>query len=390
MNEEHRLVPASLSRIEVAHGASAAQSEDGIIFAEDTSTDWHLLVYYDERLRGRHVTLRIVYRPFPEADSALYINHNGGIDVAVIPGPHTPGIESYDDNGWKVVTLSYVSTAPMIYIGGYKHGPRYVGSGKEQFLFRSISFRCDNFPAIPREDRVVLLDVGAAGGISNEWHQVLDKLDVVLVEPIPEEASKVRELVEGYPSGSVLMAALSNVTESKRLFLTRFPQCSSLLEPDRAALAKYSVSPLFDVVSTAIVPCHRFDDLQGQGLAPIPDVVKIDVQGAEHLVLDGFGEVLRSVIALEIEGHFYPIYNGEKPIGEMVLWLRGQGLYLRSLLPVPTFDGDLVEVNARFTRESATLSEAQRRKLALVERVWDLKYYPHGREWADKFSGKQL
>lgn len=49
-----------------------------------------------------------------------------------------------------------------------------------------------------------------------------------------------------------------------------------------------------DSSPSSFISCHRGDDLVNQGLVPCPNVIKMDVEGAESKVLDGLVDTLKS------------------------------------------------------------------------------------------------
>ena len=144
---------------------------------------------------------------------------------------------------------------------------------------------------------------------------------------------------------------LSNIEGVADLHITRFWGCTSLRRPDPAVLSRYRIAPLFDVVDTATVSCTRYDSLYQAALVPQPDAIKIDVQGFEYEVLLGFGGLLQNCLGIELETHVYPIYQGQKLFGDLVDFLRDFGFVLRQTTPVPSFDGDVVELDAWFTKD---------------------------------------
>ena len=84
-------------------------------------------------------------------------------------------------------------------------------------------------------------------------------------------------------------------------------------------------------------------------------------RGADVLVQDGLRE-----------------QRGQRLLHDIVSLLNDHGLVLRTLQPVPHFDGDLVEVNAFFTKSRfavRALNQDQRRKFALLTKVWELPDY---------------
>lgn len=222
-------------------------------------------------------------------------------------------------------------------------------------------------------DRLTLVDVGGLGGIQDHWTPYLDRIRPIVFEPNPSEAALIRASIEATPGGQVIEKALGDVEGVRRLHITKSLGCTSLLIPNRALLSRYSVATAFDVVREIDVTCTRYDTLHAQGIAPRPDVIKIDVQGFEYEVLEGFGDLLKGCLGVQVEAHFAPIYTDQKLLSDLVELLGRSGLALRKISPVDHFDGDLVEVDAWFTCDidrTGELTQADRAKLQLIERAW--------------------
>ena len=133
--------------------------------------------------------------------------------------------------------------------------------------------------------------------------------------------------------------------------------------------------PIFETVQTVSVQCARYDTLHRQGIVPDPDVINIDVQGHEYEVLSGFGGLLQNCLGIKLEAHLYPLYHGQKLPHDVIDLLDEYGLVLKSIRPVPNFNGDVVEVEAFFTRAGhrrSSLSRGQRKKLDILDAVWGL------------------
>ncbi len=76
---------------------------------------------------------------------------------------------------------------------------------------------------------------------------------------------------------------------------------------------------------------------------------------------------------MELEAHLYPIYKGQRLLGDLVALLDRHGLAARRLEEQRSFDTDAVEFNVYFTRRDRNgLDEAALGKLAVVERLWGL------------------
>jgi len=138
---------------------------------------------------------------------------------------------------------------------------------------------------------------------------------------------------------------------------TAFAQCSSCLEPNRDNLARYPAGELFDIVRKGAVQLRRADSLWRTGGYPQPDFAKVDVQGFERQVLEGFGYLLDQLSALELETHFVEMYHGEALFPEIHRFLSDAGFYLRHLEPQGPFEGEVVEANTFWIRRDHGLRD---------------------------------
>lgn len=218
---------------------------------------------------------------------------------------------------------------------------------------------------------LTLVDIGAAGGIQPKWRKHRRQTRPVMFEPNPVEAARLREA----PNAIVIENGLAAEAGAHTLNIAHWMGCSSMLNPDADTLAGYQIAPLYAAEQQVTVDCVRYDELYRTGKVPSPDAIKVDVEGYEYQVLSGFGDLLHGVLGIEAEAWFYPVFKGQKLLHDLVTMLAGYGLHLRRLEKVPGFEGDMVCVNAYFTRgkaRRAELTPEQEPKFALLERVWGL------------------
>jgi FkbM family methyltransferase len=224
-----------------------------------------------------------------------------------------------------------------------------------------------------------LVDVGSRGGLQVKWQPHIQDIRVIMFEPHSEEATRLRQQLGPNSPHMVIEQGLSNIVGMQTLYLTVNPLCASLLPPNPELLARYEIRPHFELASQADVECTRYDVLFHRGLVPVPDAIKIDVQGFEYQVLLGFGSLLQECLGIELEAHFYQLYRGQRLLHDIIALLGDFGLVLRTLQHVEQFDGDLVEVNAFFTKSRFAVRQltAERRgKFDLLTKVWELPVYP--------------
>jgi FkbM family methyltransferase len=229
----------------------------------------------------------------------------------------------------------------------------------------------------PADDRLRLVDVGAMGGLQQKWRAYTDRIAPILFEPNPDEARKLRASTS---NAIVVEAALSSTLGPRALVITENPTCISLRNPNEHFLGDYGIEPHFRVRKTLDTPCTRYDVLYQQGVVPAPDAIKLDVQGCEFEVLLGFGSLLQHCIGIELEAHFYPLYRDQHLLHEIVSLLGAHGFVLRKLEQnkMDNFEGDLVEVDAYFTKPRGMVMSydaVDRGKFDLLTRVWELAAY---------------
>ena len=193
-----------------------------------------------------------------------------------------------------------------------------------------------------------VIDAGANRGAFTDAFLRLHRPErVVLVEAIPELALKLREKYSGDARISVLVAALSDRNGEARFEINRSEASSSLLPIDPRN-SKWFGRDL-TVASSISVPTMTLPELMTRENLENVDLLKLDLQGAERLVLTGGADALDRVRVIYAEVFFAPLYAGAWLFWEMNEFLSGRGFKLCGLSNiVHAADGDLVQANATF------------------------------------------
>jgi len=143
---------------------------------------------------------------------------------------------------------------------------------------------------------------------------------IYLFEPIPELAEYLRRFEQRDPRVKVFPYALSNENGIRDFFLTNNDgESSSLLR-----LGKHKqIFPHVHETRALKVPCRILDDLiQEQGLEE-PDMLLLDVQGAEYQILSSLSPKLkRRLRALYVEASLEEVYTGAKCLNDLQVVLQ--------------------------------------------------------------------
>lgn len=382
-----------VGRLHIPHAGSLYSSKWMIEFSEGlTATpDWQIIKIDLTNFIGIRTNVKIELIP-DRCAQRIYVGQNGGRDLGYIDTfsnevEQTSEAEITLIREGAMLSLEinlYVDDGCLL-IGGYSklREREYVGRGDRLLSIASIS--AVEAVASMRPNLIVL-DIGASGGIDPTWDPYTKSTKFILVEPDPVGADALRQSFAATANVSILEAALAGEDGKRTLNVTVARACSSLLEPDRDALSRYAVAPLFEVAERITVDCKRYDVLAATG-APVPDFVKLDTQGTELEILRGFGDLLHSVSGIKLEAHFYPIYHGQPSISEIVSYLDKYGLALREMSPCWSFDQELVEVDCLFMRrDGPDTPNHVSEKIAFLKDIFRLPEHTLGAELAKGFQ----
>jgi FkbM family methyltransferase len=208
-----------------------------------------------------------------------------------------------------------------------------------------------NLRHLPRREYRSVIDGGAnRGSFTDAFLQLHRPERIVLVEAIPELAEGLRARYAGKPGISIVAAALSDCNGEAPFEINRSDASSSLLPIDPRNSRWFSRD--LRVERTVQVPTMTLPALMdAEGLQTV-DLLKLDLQGAERLVLTGDGKtVLDRVQVIYTEVFFEQLYAGAWLFSEMNEFLAGHGFKLCGLSNiVHASDGDLVQANATFRK----------------------------------------
>ena len=186
----------------------------------------------------------------------------------------------------------------------------------------------ENQTRMPKPIRIT--DIGAMNiGASERWQGLIDRGYATLVgfEPQAEECARCND--EAGPGSLYIPAALGDGARWP-FHQCRYGATSSIYEPNIDFVSQFfGLAELMEVIETSEIKTRRLDDIEETRET---DFLKIDVQGAELIILENAVETLKQVSIIQTEVNFVPLYKDQPFFAEVDQFLRSQGFMLHTIL----------------------------------------------------------
>jgi FkbM family methyltransferase len=201
-----------------------------------------------------------------------------------------------------------------------------------------------------RNKPIHLVDIGAYdGAFTFGLACYCGLLSGVMVEPLPHKAAALKERFRG-PDYRVFECALADQPGKTELHVNQMEATASLLQL-RREMQEWDGLPLG---KDRVIPCAQrtLDSVIAEAGVPVIDLLKLDVQGVEHLVLAGGEEALKKSKRIWTECSFKPLYAGSSTFGDIYGLLAARGFRLLELSEnFRSTTGELLQVDALFARD---------------------------------------
>ena len=176
-----------------------------------------------------------------------------------------------------------------------------------------------------------LVDIGASGGLSDNWRKAKKYLRFIGFEP--QEQDYLRPSESSLVKDTFINKALYQQRATIDFHWTKKPGVSSIFAPDYEFLKQFPEAERFKISKTVKIEADCLDSQLAQRQITDVDFIKLDTQGSELLILKGAIDTLASVSGLEIEVEFSPLYKDQPLFSDVDKFVRSLGFQLFDLKP---------------------------------------------------------
>lgn len=241
-----------------------------------------------------------------------------------------------------------------------------------------------------------LWDVGARGGMDSAFAPFAFAIDAVGFEPDPGAFAALSPSGQ-WRSEKFFETALWSSDAGAVLHITKDPAGASFLTHDTGIGARYHLEDLFTVDRSVEVPTVTIDQAIAELGVPEPNLLKLDVEGAELDILQGGPAALAGVVAIKVEAAFMRHRVDQPLAGDLIAFLGQHGLHPVDIVDTarwrkrpwagdpysvrrqPAYSrGRLVQTDMIFLREPDSVTPETQQAAALA--AIGLGYFDHGLE----------
>jgi FkbM family methyltransferase len=178
---------------------------------------------------------------------------------------------------------------------------------------------------------MIYMDIGARATKHNAFVKTFPQSQYIGFELDAEECKRLNALDSKrhrfYPQ------AIGRDRETRTLYVTRNPACSSLYEPNVRDMHRFmECGPFFEVLERKTVETVGLDAWCRESDISGIDFLELDTQGSELDILQGCKQLLAtSILGLQVEVEFYPLYKDQPFFADVDNYLRPLNYHLFDL-----------------------------------------------------------
>ena len=182
---------------------------------------------------------------------------------------------------------------------------------------KNLLFIKEKLKFIPKD----IIDVGAADGQwSKAAHYLFPDSMIYLFEPIPESYENLKNIFKNENKLKIYNCALDNKSGDADFHLNDFKYSSSILEMTEKQKSDFPITQNDRIIK---IKSYRFDSLEEIDLSK-KVLMKIDVQGLELRVLEGFGKKIENPDIIILEMNLENYYKSQPNYAEIFSFMYKQ------------------------------------------------------------------
>ena len=201
-------------------------------------------------------------------------------------------------------------------------------------------------------DNAIIFDVGAHHGeTSLLYRQLFPSATIYAFEPFPDSFEELRKNTAGDPKVKVFNIGFSDADGPKPFCFNQSSATNSLFETDDRGAETWGGGVL-ETSGHVTLPFTTIDRFVAAHNIHFIDILKLDVQGAEYLVLKGAEQCIGAskIGLIYSEIITQPTYKGQKLLHEMLSMFHDSGFSLHSFYDLScASNGKLRQLDAIFT-----------------------------------------
>ena len=228
-----------------------------------------------------------------------------------------------------------------------------------------------------RAHGTVVYDIGAAtGDYATAFAKVSTVSEVVAFEPLSDSFAELARRSRKTTNIRCFHLALGDAKGRLDLRRSAWRDSSSFLPFEQTAREEFPLAA--QIEGAEPVNVERLDDVVAEHGLPLPNLVKLDVQGFEDRVIRGGRDTLRSVDSCIIEVSFRPLYEGSALFDDVYSLMRELGFHVAGVQGLlSSSKGEALQADVVFEQADASAHDRRRETAAGSTGTTD------GRERAD-------
>ena len=208
------------------------------------------------------------------------------------------------------------------------------------YLSRNPEFQKTKLYQTFRKQPLGFVDIGSLGEIHHLVHPISSLVHALCFELNENGCEELRQKYQGdksFAKVTVCQTALASKTSHQKLYITKVPTNTSLLQPNADFIRRYQAEK-FEVEKVISASTQALDSiLFGKSVFEnerMGEFIKLDTQGSEHDILMGAKRTLKErCLGVWCEVEFFEVYRKQKTFSDIDRFLRNYGLFLYGLYP---------------------------------------------------------